>query len=54
MRKIECADCGGVFDQKEMNVMTNTVICDGCLGRRQGFRERAEKDHPVLPKNGSD
>lgn len=49
-RKIECADCEGVFDQKQMNVMTNTVICDGCLERRQNFhRECDERDRRASP-----
>lgn len=47
MRKIECADCGGVFDQKEMNTMTNTVICDVCLERR----ERARQPRPLPTSN---
>lgn len=47
MRKIECADCGEVFDQKEMNVTTNAMICDGCLERR----ERAQKPHPLPSQN---
>lgn len=50
MRKIECADCGGVFDQKEMNTMSNTVICGGCLERR----ERAQKPRPAPSQNGTE